>query len=321
MQPGADASASPSTASAAGDSTTPTRRDHNNDDDDGNDHATTTTCTTSSTTNQQQHAVVLPSSCSSPLLHPLHVLDMYLDSLSTRTKTSAAEEEGCRRDEDSGGSDRNNDAVVVDEILTLASTLFGNTLDGALAILEASTSLSHKQQQQCPTAIGEEQNYHNRHHHGLQPRHSMITKVVAVTSGRSMFLVKGSSSSAYNSSRRNSSNDSNTGDCYLCILPDNRQDGNCRSSSGELTSPGICAAGNNNDGFYYCSCRSFLERCGRLYGVGTNAAGVVVICKHLLALKLLMTPLGAAICKECCIVETAISDDEFARLIVSRISV
>ena len=244
-------------------------------------------------------------------LHPLHVLELYLDSM------QQVSEEGGQ-----GGGGGNSDSIVsintghhrkseqerIDETLSAVGFLFGNTLEGALSILEPPPP--------PPSSLQQQQHYGQNYHHGQrqeqqQQQQPTITKVVAATSGRSVYLVKGSSCSGYAGSRMGGNNKSSSAGGggageYLCIVPEKQQRQVGRMRTASTPSPSASIGGC----CHYCSCRSFLERSGR------SSDSAVVICKHLLALKLLPV-FGAA--KEN-LIET-VSDDEFARIVVSRISV
>lgn len=115
-----------------------------------------------------------------------------------------------------------------------------------------------------------------------------ITQLVSLRSNRSTYLVKGLSLHRRNSGASRVRNDS----CYLCMVP--------TSSNIDVT------AGYGDSSLYYCSCRSFFERCRAM----TSGP---ILCKHLLAIKL------AAILKiEYPILEVN-SEKEYGELILQHI--
>lgn len=101
-----------------------------------------------------------------------------------------------------------------DDILRAVDFLYGKTTEGALAILDAAGSIS---------------------------------KVISTTSQRSVYLVKGSSSSR------------GSEESYLCLVPQFSDD----------------------VPIYFCSCRSFLEKNRHPTNEGS------CLCKHLLAIRLM----------------------------------
>ncbi|GAX15178.1 hypothetical protein FisN_12Lu257 [Fistulifera solaris] len=133
-----------------------------------------------------------------------------------------------------------------DDIIRAVDFLYGKTTEGALAILDAPGSIS---------------------------------KVVSMTSQRSIYCVKGSSAFASRGKGTNSE------DTYLCMIP---------QASDDVP-------------IYFCSCRSFMERNRHL----TNESSC--LCKHLLALRLMPVLQVQPV-----LIETA-SDDEFANLLMQRI--
>lgn len=97
----------------------------------------------------------------------------------------------------------------------------------------------------------------------------------------------------------------------ITSLPSQRTMYFVEGSSGGRQSPQadyLCMANNDQDGLLYCSCRAFWEK--------TKAASSnKVVCKHLLAIKLLPA-LGI---KES--VVEAVSDEEFSKLVLSRMAI
>ena len=150
-----------------------------------------------------------------------------------------------------------NPGTNIDEMLRLADFLFGNTLDGALSLLET------------------------------DPKRDIL-RLTSLQSKRTMYIVKGRTSRS-----KGYSSLVTTDSSYLCMLPDTSL---------------LSEEENFDHSIYYCSCRSFLERC-RISSNG-NAT-----CKHLLALKL-MPALGV----DCSILETS-SDEEYSKLALQRLNV
>ena len=112
--------------------------------------------------------------------------------------------------------------------------------------------------------------------HFLDAADTTITKISAKNNHRSLYLVSSSSSSS--SWQQQQQQHKND---YLCLC---------------------------DDSLYYCSCRSFLEK---------NAKKTkIVLCKHLLALKLLPYLLPNHIPHPRTI--TTVTDEEFANLVLDR---
>jgi predicted nucleic acid-binding Zn finger protein len=114
-----------------------------------------------------------------------------------------------------------------------------------------------------------------------------ITQLVSLISKQSVYLVK-------SPHRRNSiTRRAQSVSCYLCMLPE--------KSRTDVT------AVYGESSLYFCSCRSFFERCR------TVTAGPV-LCKHLLAIKL------AAILKIEYPILGVNSEKEYSELIIQHIS-
>lgn len=137
-----------------------------------------------------------------------------------------------------------------DDILRAVDFLYGKTTEGSLAILDASENGS-------------------------------ISKVVSITSQRSAYLVKGSSSISSRGKGKFSSSEAN----YICIVPHFSDD----------------------VPIYFCSCRSFLERNRHPTNEGS------CLCKHLLAVRLM------PVLKVQPVLVQTVSDDEFANILMQRI--
>lgn len=152
----------------------------------------------------------------------------------------------------------------VNEILRTADFLYGSALDGALSLLET------------------------------DPRRDIL-RLVSLQSRRCMYIVKGSSTNGRGGYQ---SNPIGTDSSYMCMLPELSTD---ISDQAEDAS---CIVRESNPSTYYCSCRSFLERCRTGNGY----------CKHLLAIKLM-----PVLCIECSVIELA-SDDEYCKNALQRIS-
>ena len=230
---------------------------------------------------------------------PLHQLEDFLRSLADDNGggTEPRTEDGTLT---SAGTTPNRSSHHLqdrqDKILHVADFLFGNMLNSALMLFDSSQT--------------------------------MITKVTAAPSNRSIYLVKASSSSSSNFHRTPRTGPA-TPSYYQCILPEiksSKHDGNDTTNS------------NNNDrcsSIYYCSCRSFYEnskssmaavatmvatkssnnntkRTGEDRSFSGEGTGDLSICKHLLALMLmphLQVPFQHL---------TLSSEEEFASLVLDR---
>ena len=246
-----------------------------------------------------------PSTC----LHPLLVLDEYAKSLKRKpnrnelaTTTDAAT---------TALAMNSNTSDEIDEILRVADCLFGRMLDGALMILDAGSSMPS-------STLSPTFRFTSTRSHTLTSQHQsvnhLITKVVSSTSQRTLYFVKGSSSSS--TSSRKSRGD--TVPEYLCLLPhESKVSSQCQK------------------GIYYCSCRSFYEK-RRFRGTTSREAGACnegtevhptndTLCKHLLAIKLLSifssaTSNANITVGQATLVET-VSDTDFAKLVVDRLAI
>jgi hypothetical protein len=208
-----------------------------------------------------------------PCHDPLLILQYYLASLDSLDKiekeaeaSSSPSEIGLRQRERDRKRQQQEDRRR-DEILRTADFLFGGSiLEGALAVLDSGESL--------------------------------VTRVVSISSQRSLYLVKGSSSSSQARSQQQAYGSSSlpAAEYYLCLVP-NENEALQRSSSS----------------IFYCSCRSFLERSRS--STASSSSSSSSMCKHLLALSL-MTCLGV----KAAVVET-VSDEEFSNFVVSRLGV
>ena len=160
-----------------------------------------------------------------------------------------------------------------DEILQTVDFLYGSALDGALSVLESfSNYVSGPTSSAVATAVTRLQS----------PHRSLYTVSASTTTARGG---RGGPSWHQHQQQQDSC-------CYLCIIP----------------------AENNHDhpedsdtGIYYCSCRSFLEKCR------STSSGGGSLCKHLLALKL-MPFLGLT----CPTVRLA-SEEELSRALLQRL--
>lgn len=96
---------------------------------------------------------------------------------------------------------------------------------------------------------------------------SVITSIVSLQTARHLFVLKGKNNK-YATKKQNEDTNS-----YFCLLPTQVE------MRGE------------NQGFHYCSCRSFFEKSKNSQAVSENSAQLqqqsLSICKHLLAVKLL----------------------------------
>jgi hypothetical protein len=227
-----------------------------------------------------------PSCC----LQPLHILD-HLIASSLRGSSSSSEPGNNNTESSSlhqgnvrctGSKSSTTTACLpvgqLDEILKTVDFLYGSTLDGALSILDA------------------------------DPRRDIL-RVISLQSRRSLYIVKGRSSSSYGGrGASSSSGGANAGvdSSYMCMLPET-------PTLAEIAATATNAESQHDlyPPLYYCSCRSFLERCK----MTTASSSSACLCKHLLALKL-MPVLGI----HCSVIETT-SDEEFSKFALQRISV
>ena len=193
-----------------------------------------------------------PSCCQDPL----QLLQRYLANIAKDAAAIVGPMVVHQRERDNLLQKRHDEVLRADEFL-----FGGSILEGALAILDT----------------------------GSGPTSSLVTRVVSVTSQRSLYVIRGSLS---NSGRRDSLNSNPNTDYYLCLLPDEN----------EL----VTACDGAANPVYYCSCRSFLER---------SRSPTTCVCNHLLALTL-MSSLGV---KET--VTETVTDEEFCNFILSRIEV
>lgn len=115
-----------------------------------------------------------------------------------------------------------------------------------------------------------------------------ILNIVSLQSGRCMYIVNGKSKKSANEANTFGSVDPT----YTCLMPPAR---------------GNAIHLNQAHSVYFCSCRSFVERC-------RSATGSAV-CKHLLALKLMPT-FGI----NCTKIELS-TDDDFCKVALQRMSV
>lgn len=260
-----------------------------------------------------------PSTASVAALYdPLRILRRYL-SFVVGAKNSAA---AGQSDGEGGGAPphpRQWDQQI-DEILRVADFLLGSAcvmhqpptcdgsstlgpsssgshlLDGALALLDA-----------CTSSAGGETNpifaSHSASSPSLPSSPSLITRVTSIPSGRFLYLIrKGSlssqaspSSSASRRRLQNRRQEQDPSSCYLCLLPDEDDD----DGEDQIEQEGV----------YYCSCRSFHGRGAR--ASSSSSLAPPTVCKHLLALVLcqvLGVPLGLV---------DAASDEEFSHYVMS----
>ena len=176
-----------------------------------------------------------------------------------------------------------------DEILKTADFLFGAAaLDGALGVLEQNCSSTTA----APAAADG----------GVCSLN--VTRLQSPC--RSLYTVKGSASRAgrgWGGAAAAAGGAQPADSCYLCLLPTG--DEHDKQEATASSSP-----------IYYCSCRSFLEKSRHHNSsvAGGAAAAPAIVCKHLLALKL-MPVLGLT----CTTVELP-SEDEFSRAVLQRVA-
>ena len=216
-----------------------------------------------------------PQSC----LNPLLVLDQYLASLEQpRTDTS-----------NSTLKETTTTLKRQDEILQTVEFLYGSALDGALSVLDSTTSSVPGRSSSVTAAP--------------PPIASTVTRFQSPQ--RSLYMVaassvRGRAAAGLSTAVHHQQQDSH----YLCILPANNQHDATTSTS-------------TGSSIYYCSCRSFLEKNrsnSSSHGATTFATATVSLCKHLLALKL-MPVLGWT-----CSTIHFTSEEEFSHALLQRLS-
>ena len=230
------------------------------------------------TTNDPSALCTPPQSC----LNPLLVLDQYLASLEQpRTDTS-----------NSTLKETTTTLKRQDEILQTVEFLYGSALDGALSVLDSTTSSVPGRSSSVTAA---------------PPIASTVTRFQSPQ--RSLYMVAASSVRGRAAAAAGLSTAVRQQDSYyLCILPaDNQHDTTTNSST------------STGSSIYYCSCRSFLEKSrsnssNSSHGATTLATAGVSLCKHLLALKL-MPVLGWT-----CSTIHFTSEEEFSHALLQRLS-
>ena len=177
--------------------------------------------------------------------------------------------------------DKTESFIIVDDILRVAEFLFGaNMLQASLLLLDSSST--------------------------------NITKLSTATSHRSLYVVNGSSS--FSSSSSNHHGNSAEQSSYMCILG---RHNNRACDDGASTS---CYSRPVE----YCSCRSFLEKSIKNSNTFSEGGGrnqtqhrsMGVICKHLLALKLMPYLMNST--TTACPQITMNTEKEFANLVMAR---
>ena len=159
-----------------------------------------------------------------------------------------------------GSDGKNNDNVgggSYDDILQAADFLYENSLESALTILESDPS-----------------------------RYFM--RLVSLQSKRNVYIIKGKNV-IHSSSSKSAANSSNVIDTtsYTCIMHENPSE----ATTTTITTNGIkkrkimLPASPS-----FCSCRSFMEHCRTSFATHNNcSSSSTSFCKHLLALKLMLT--------------------------------
>lgn len=202
---------------------------------------------TCSSANENNHALAAVPAPPCSNLHPLHILESYLESLETATDTN--DDVGVNN---SGSIPHAQSATAhQDEILRVVDFLFESILEGSLAILNSSETL--------------------------------ISKVVSAPSHRFFYLVQTSSSSS--STRRvgggqGSTRTSSGPSDYLCLLPAHK------SSSSYSPSPIYycsCRSFYEKSRATWSGRHSIHQNSG----IAATGRSSPSLCKHLLALKLM----------------------------------